>query len=87
MKYMHWNMRDINYGFPAIEHRYRVLGGNPVIIDDDKKLDLARLLIDIYGVGYAGHPFAPMTLVAILPSAPGACCRSPKEMDSAPRRP
>jgi hypothetical protein len=35
MKYVHWNMRDINYGFPAIEHRYRVLGGEPVIVDDD----------------------------------------------------
>jgi hypothetical protein len=56
MKYIHWNMRDINYGFAAIEHRYRVLGGEPVIIDDDKKVDLSRLLIDIYGVGYAGHP-------------------------------
>jgi hypothetical protein len=44
------------YGFPAIEHRFRVLGGDPVIVDDDKKIDLARLLIDIYGVGYAGHP-------------------------------
>jgi hypothetical protein len=56
MKYIHWNMRDINYGFAAIEHRYRVLGGDPVIIDDDKKVDLARLLTDIHGVGYAGHP-------------------------------
>jgi hypothetical protein len=56
MKYLHWNMRDINYGFAAIEHRYRVLGGNPFIVDDGNKLDLARLLIDIYGVGYIGHP-------------------------------
>lgn len=56
MKYLHWNMRDINYGFAAIEHRHRVLGGVPVIIEDDKKSDLARLLIDIYGVGYIGHP-------------------------------
>jgi hypothetical protein len=56
MKYVHWNMRDINYGFAAIEHRYRVLGGDPVIIGDDAKIDLARLFIDIYGVGYAGHP-------------------------------
>lgn len=55
-KFLHWNMRDINYGFPAIEHRYRVLGGQPVIIDDDKKVDLSRLLIDIYGAGYSGHP-------------------------------
>jgi hypothetical protein len=56
MRYLHWNMRDANYGFAAIEHRYRVLGGSPIIIDDDKKTDLARLLIDIYGVGYTGHP-------------------------------
>lgn len=56
MQYLHWNMRDINYGFAAIEHRHRVLGGTPVLIEDDKKVDLARLLIDIYGVGYIGHP-------------------------------
>lgn len=56
MKYVHWNMRDINYGFAAIEHRFRVLGGEPIVVEDDKKLDLSRLLIDIYGVGYAGHP-------------------------------
>jgi hypothetical protein len=56
MKYLHWNMRDINYGFAAIEHRFRVLGGAPVVIEDGKKIDLARVLIDIYGVGYIGHP-------------------------------
>jgi hypothetical protein len=52
----HWNMRDINYGFPAIEHRYRVLGGEPLKIEEAKKFDLARVLIKIYGVGYIGHP-------------------------------
>jgi hypothetical protein len=56
MKYVHWNMRDINYGFAAIEHRYRVLKGTPVVVDEEKKIDLARLLIEIYGVGYIGHP-------------------------------
>ena len=56
MKYLHWNMRDINYGFAAIEHRYRVLGGEPFLIDDKDKFDLSRLLIDIYGVDYIGHP-------------------------------
>jgi len=56
MKYLHWNMRDINYGFAAIEHRHRVLKGKPNIIEDEKKVDLARLLIDIYGVSYIGHP-------------------------------
>ena len=56
MKYLHWNMRDINYGFAAIEHRYKVLGGKPVVVEDRNKFDLARLLIDIYGIGYIGHP-------------------------------
>lgn len=56
MKYMHWNMRDINYGFAAIEHRYKVLKGEPIVISEDKKFDLPRLLIDIFGVGYTGHP-------------------------------
>lgn len=53
--FIHWNMRDINYGFQAIEHRYQVLGGEPFIIDDSRKFDLARALIAIYGVGYVGH--------------------------------
>lgn len=55
MKYLHWNMRDINYGFAAIDHRYQVLGGTPVLVEDAKKFDLSRLLIDIYGVAYIGH--------------------------------
>jgi hypothetical protein len=56
MKYLHWNMRDMNYGFAAIDHRYRVLGGQPIQVEDNRKFDLSRLLIDIYGVGYVGHP-------------------------------
>lgn len=53
--FVHWNMRDINYGFQAIEHRYKVLGGEPVVLDDGRKFDLARALVAIYGVGYAPH--------------------------------
>lgn len=54
--WLHWNMRDINYGFQALEHRHRVLGGTPYETKDEKKQDLSRLLISIYGVRYAGHP-------------------------------
>lgn len=53
--FIHWNMRDINYGFQAIEHRYKVLGGDPFIIEDVRKLDLARALISLYGVSYVSH--------------------------------
>ncbi|MDD2940987.1 MAG: hypothetical protein PHW49_09710 [Acinetobacter harbinensis] len=53
--YIHWNMRDIKYGFQAIEHRFKVLGGKPYFVDDDRKIDLARLLITLYGVRYTSH--------------------------------
>jgi hypothetical protein len=54
--WLHWNMRDINYGFPAIAHRYMVLGGVPVDIHESQLVDLARILVGMFGVGYAGHP-------------------------------
>jgi hypothetical protein len=57
VKYMHWNMRDGNYGFAAIDHRSRVLEVlNIIETNDDRKIDLSRLLIDIYGKGYSSHP-------------------------------
>lgn len=49
-------MRDINYGFKAIEHRFEVLGGTPVVIRDTDKVDLARILIQKYGRTYIEHP-------------------------------
>jgi hypothetical protein len=52
---VHWNMRDINYGFPALEHRYKVLGGTPYQVPDRSKLDLARALVSIYSRSYIGH--------------------------------
>lgn len=55
-KWIHWNMRDSNYGFSAIEHRYCVLGGAPVIIPDRDKYDLSPLIHDVYGDNYSGHP-------------------------------
>ena len=57
--YVHWNMRDSNYGFQAIEHRFRVLGGvyKPSHqVPENKKVDLARILKDIYGDNYVGDP-------------------------------
>nr|WKN37974.1 hypothetical protein K4G66_04535 [Tunicatimonas sp. TK19036] len=55
-KWIHINMRNINFGFEAIKHRYRVLGGTPVSINDNLKIDLARLFIDVYGKQYSPHP-------------------------------
>lgn len=55
-KWIHINMRNINFGFEAINHRYRVLGGSPVSINDELKIDLARTFIDLFGKDYISHP-------------------------------
>lgn len=54
--WVHWNMRDINYGFQALAHRYKVLGGVPEEIDESKLVDLSRSLLSIYGTRYIEHP-------------------------------
>lgn len=55
--WVHWNMRDINYGFQALEHRHKVLSGHfSPKLPEERKMDLARALVSIYGVASAGHP-------------------------------
>ena len=54
--WLHWNMRDTHYGFAALEHRYKVLGGEPFEIPEICRCDLSRLLVQLYGVRYIKHP-------------------------------
>lgn len=54
--WIHWNMRDSNYGFKALEHRAEVLGVKPVKIDDNHKIDMALLFIQRYGDHYVQNP-------------------------------
>ena len=54
--FVHWNMRDEVFGFPAIALRYAVLGGAPAELAEGRKIDLARLLKDIYGAHYVAPP-------------------------------
>lgn len=61
-KWIHWNMRNINYGFEALEHRATVLGTDPFEIKDENKYDLARLINDKYGKEYSNHPRLPSIL-------------------------
>jgi hypothetical protein len=61
-KWIHWNMRDINYGFEALKYRATILGAKVCDIKDENKFDLARLLIDKYGKGYSSHPRLPSIL-------------------------
>src|SRR5690606_10955095 len=47
--WVHWNMRNIHYGFEMLEHRYKVLGANEaqiVKIPDRKRLNLSDLILD-----------------------------------------
>lgn len=55
-KWLHWNMRDANFGFEALDNRMKALGGQPVIVPEANRFDLARLLVNIYGKGYIEHP-------------------------------
>lgn len=55
-QWLHWNMRDINYGFAALEHRAQVLKVKSVTIPEESRHDLSRMLISIYGKAYIGHP-------------------------------
>jgi hypothetical protein len=60
--WIHWNMRDINYGFEALQYRATLLEAEPFAIQDERKFDLARLLIDKYGKEYSDHPRLPSIL-------------------------
>lgn len=54
--FVHWNMRNSQYGFAALEHRMKILGGQPFVLDSNRKFDLSRMLIEIYGSKYADDP-------------------------------
>jgi len=55
--WVHWNMRNLTFGFEHLEHRYRVLGGGDApVIPVERRLNLNDLLSDRYGSNYAGHP-------------------------------
>lgn len=56
-KYVHWNMRSANYGFAAIESRGELLCPAEVyILPDERKVDLSKTLIGLYGKKYIPHP-------------------------------
>lgn len=56
MIYLHINMRDINYGFKAIEHRGKVLKTSVYVLPDSQKKDMANLLKKRFGDNYIEHP-------------------------------
>lgn len=54
--WVHWNMRNITYGFEHIEHRYRALThANAPTIPVERRLNLNDMLGERFGSDYAPH--------------------------------
>lgn len=55
--WLHWNMSNINYGFEALIHRYKVLSGEDgKRIPDSRKFNLSSLILSVYGKNCVEHP-------------------------------
>lgn len=55
--WIHWNMTNINYGFEALEHRYRILTNEePYHIDEANRFNLPAMIREKYGANYAKDP-------------------------------
>ncbi len=55
--WLHWNMSNINYGFEALIHRYKVLSGEDgKRIPDSKKFNLPSMVLSLYGKKCVAHP-------------------------------
>lgn len=55
--WVHWNMRNIVFGFEHLEHRFRVLTGQePVFIPVEVRTNLNDVLKAQYGENYANDP-------------------------------
>lgn len=55
--WIHWNMTNINYGFEAIEHRYKILTKTEMQhIPEINRFNLSNLLKKKYGTNYANDP-------------------------------
>ena len=51
-RWIHWNMRDSNYGFEAINNRIKILKGTNFDIADEFKYDFPIILGHIFTHGY-----------------------------------
>ncbi len=55
--WVHWNMRNVTYGFEHLEHRYRVLTSQePPSIPVEVRINLNDVLKNRYGNDYAADP-------------------------------
>lgn len=55
--WLNWKMKNINFGFEAIEHRYEVLGGqNFIEIPTKQRVDVSSIFVELYGDEYIEPP-------------------------------
>jgi hypothetical protein len=55
--WVHWNMRNLTFGFEHLEHRFRILHrSDPPSIPVERRLNLNDLLAMRYGKSYANDP-------------------------------
>ena len=52
-KWLHWNMKNNNFGFEAIEERYNELGGCAIHFEEDKLFNISVLFKEKYGKHFA----------------------------------
>lgn len=55
--WIHWNMKNTDFGFEVLEHKYKLLTGETAFhIKEINKCDLSYLLIKKYGSSYSKEP-------------------------------
>lgn len=52
-KWLHWNMKNNNFGFSAIEERFKNLDGNPVHFEENTLFNISVLMKKKYGTNFA----------------------------------
>lgn len=52
-KWLHWNMKNNNFGFSAIEERFKNLDGEPIHFEENKLFNISVLLKKKYGTNFA----------------------------------
>jgi hypothetical protein len=58
--WLHWNMKNIHYGFETLAHRYNILTEkNAPNIDVDDRINIAGTLMGLYGDNYVSVPHIP----------------------------
>ncbi len=51
--WLHWNMKNNNFGFSAIENRFSELNGKPYHLEESKQINISALLKKRYGTNFA----------------------------------